>query len=1371
MSISLNQTSSTQARQSIYLQQLFDHQLAVKQMLDQQPEAGKVLADVLLEHIQGAFPGVPLPLALDRVSYQEYILLNTESGTQSLIAMDTPSRPMSTLLTEKPWGGEHLDAPGRRYRYFAKTTYTEPGRLPFDKTLTTIGSTSSTPAFETFFDGLLRQPDRHFQQKLDSFWQAPFAVGATTTRRQWLADRLATALTAEASLRVEDGTLDALSKNLIDKIVSTPSNQTRAHLPVHQRPAVFALSIQGRDNKPDIPLIGTYILASKTPDADVQAMSDIGAVVLLTPDRGIDAFASLQALDQSLHTGLNREDQRERLLTYAAWQHQGRARRYLKSMPAFCYTPVLNNCFEHRVDAIVALQKQDIEHGWRQTPLHEADGKHVHELFNRVGYIGSFLDIRDLLIERSQRYIETNLPSWYQSASSRDQEALKQLIATEQKANKALATLLRKEALPPLKGFAKSELTRQLKVDYPDDVIDPDKVQVKITTRLNPASTGGGIGPDHVPVPHGESTGAERILRLSLIELALRNSDPWDFSFYKLLIGDHTSMSASCISNTGKPLQFDNAYLNALIQKLDVGKGYDQLLQTRLMDNGDHLRSAWIEAFKATLSTQALSARLDPECFLKDRKHRGHEWVMATVESDSPSNRRTVDGHKIVASALMIASTSGTRNGYVLNDALVISAENPQSVPNVILCTPSAPSGQSFKEFADIAAMQQFLSNVWMTSAEWRRYVMQRLSTPGQVLLTEKKMARTLLLSELVLSSTSRVSNPFETLRTLPITGSLYNALYEQQVVTLRRNADHASTSNAEVEAQSLWNKINFAFELALDLIEFLPISSTFKAVRSVTRTFLLLKQMGGSKTAARALWSIIGAKARPKALAKIGTVPAFRPLPDLSGIEVEVNPLSLDRLKGNIFQSKTSSQQYVLLNGKYYLTDVAQGKRFTYAPGTGSKSLRYPLALDESLKNWHAEQPPRLRGGMDPIEKGPQHTTFHDYELPTSDIVELAALDLMPAGAMNLGNLNAAYTMNPASIGALHIFAIQSRLRRHARSFFKTFNAPRQPMPLPRRGIALDSLFQHLFLQRDGLIFGEKHTFSITRQFLIKNMPALKKAGVKAFYLELFNTDLHQAYLDMLNTSPTHTLHKILKDRLELIDRMAFQSDPFSYTRLIEEAHAHGIRIMALDTTASSLYASGDLTLLRTVPSLADQLDRVTMFNFFAYKRIADEQLIRGPHRWLALVGQGHANTLQGIPGLAELTNATGLRLERRVGTGAVARVSPDPGVVIHSPSGTNRFIHKCDLLVTLSSPDNKLELAMRVHSPKLFSTTTNQTHHAGLLYMNDQRQRVDIPIFADGSRVYVNHEPFGAVSNRRFSDLDALTEALIDELGMIEV
>lgn len=1362
-------TPSTEDRQLGSLEQLLDYQKAIKQLLNGLPEAGKTLMDLVHAQVQSSFRNQPLPIALNAVHYEEYIRLTLQSGS-TLVELPHPTpRLLTDLFNNKPWAGQDFEAPNRLYRYTTKAISDEVNPSTPSRKYTVHRTTVGTPAFERFIDELLRSPDRCYQQQLDGFWCEAFAPGSPLTRDRWLAEQLGKAVAAEATLRVADQTLAARDKALIDQIIRTPSSQAREHLPTQQRPAAFSVRLKGKKQEADIPLAGVFIVSSKTPTADIDANTDIGSVVLFTPDKGIDSFTSLLALDQALRSRFAAPALDDSLLSAISWQDHARAQDYQKTTPGFCYKQIQENLFENCVHSLLTLQKQDIAHGWRQLPRHETDAKQVYELFNRLAHIGPLLDIRNRLIERSRRYIDANLPSWYLSASTEHKQALNRLTQAELLSTKNLVTQLKKVSIPTLPIFARNQLIRQLAIDHPGKVIDPDLVSVKITHSLNPASLGGGIGPDQVPHTDQPATRTSQTMSLSLTALALRNIDPWDFSFYKIFTGQKTSMSAHGKEPSGKRIEFNERYLTSLVQRLDVSKGYDQLLQTQLLTDRSALRKAWTDAHRASLACAALAARLSAGSLFENREHRGYQWIEAIAGADIPASRNTVNGHKIVASSLLIANSAGTRNGYVLNDVLMISVEQRKAVPNVILYTPGAPSEQAFKEFADIQAMQLFLKQQWAESPDWRRYVMQRLSKAGQSALTESKASRTQLLEELILSARSRIGSPFETIHPFAINTPLHDALYEQRVSTLRRNADHDSTSNAEVAEQSRWNKITFGMDLALNLIEFLPIASAFKSIRSVARVFLLLKQAGLSKSCARALWSITGANRRPRLVPRFAALPAPLSAPDLSGVEVQVRPTDLNQIRANLFQSKTGAQQYALIGGKHYLSDVAQGNRFIYPPGISGKTLRYPLIEDAMLENWHAEPMPRLRGGMDPIEKGPLQTTYQDYELPAADRAALPALNQAPSGSFGLGILNPALAQS-TSAGVLHIFAIQSRLRRHARTFFKTFRGSAGPIVIPPRDLLPEPLLGHLFDQRNGLVLGESHNHALTRRLLIENMPALKRQGLGSLYLEQFNTDLHQDLLDTFNLSPTAPLPPLLRERLQLMDTQYASTHTHTYVLLVEEAHAQGIRVMALDATATSQITPRSLSAPGTVQTLSDQLDRVTMFNFFAYKRITFDQRTHGPHRWVALVGHGHCSTLQGIPGLADLTTAISMRPVSRIPT-LPLRISHDPGVLLPSPLNTHKLSLKCDVLVCMADPISNLSVPSRVHSPHLFMMTNPPQGGVVVHYMNARYRRLNVPVLVDGTQVYVDRIEFGTVHNRRFIDLGALADALVDELHMIEV
>lgn len=1366
MPTSLATPSSTEAVQAQSLNQLFTYQQALKTLLDALPDASKALIDLLYAQVQQSFLKHPLPIALDAVHYEESILLTLHSGS-TLVDWPRPAtaKPITNLFNHTPWGGEHFDTTNRVYRFFTKIIRDQAHPSFPTRKRTVHLTTAGTPAFEQFVDDLLRHPDRYYQRQLDDFWRAAFAPGNPLTRQQWLVEQLGKAIASEATLRVADHTLEASGKELIDSIISKPSSQVREQLPLAQRPATFSVSIKGKNQQADIPLAGVFVVSNQTPTAVIDASSDLGAMLLFTPDKGLDLFTSLQALDQALRSRFIEPESVDGLLGTVCWQEQARAQSYQTADVTFAYAQVSENIFEHCVRSLLTLQKQDIAHGWSCLPRHESNAEQVYELFNRLAHIGPLVDIRNRLVDRGRRYIEANLPSWYLAASAKDQQALDRLVVAELASNQTFAKLFNEADIPTLASFARTALIRQLAIDYPDKPIDPDRVQVSITHTFNPASLGGGVGPDHVGYIGDPAVQPTHTLRLTLTTLALRNIDPWDYSFYRIFSGQRTSMSATYKEPTGQFIEFNERYLKSLVQRLDVSERYDQMLQARLITDGSALRKAWTDAHRASLAYAALAAQLDTRSLLQNNPLRSQQWLQAIVKADTLASRNKVGGHSVIASSMLIANSASTRNGYPLNDVLIISLEQRRPIPNVILYTPGAPNEQTFKEFASLEAMQQFLMQQWAESLEWRRYILQHLSKAGQAALTEQPWQ----LGELLLNARSRVGNPFQTVHTFAINEPLHDALYEQRVSTLRHNADHDSTSNAEVEEQSLWNKLTFGTDLALDLVLMLPIATAAKTLHSVTKVFLLLKQAGASTSTSRALWSITGARHFPPSAPKLRALASLSPSPDLSGMHVHVSSAELNHIKGNLYQSKNSAQHYALINGKYYLSDVAQGQRFIYPPSTALQTLRYPLFEDTHLGTWQTERLPRLRGGMDPIEKGPLETTHQDYELPMADRALIPAINTVLPGAFSIG----AQTLTlPQSLSTsmLHIFAIQARLRRHAKLFFSTFRAPAGPLVLPPRNLLPEPLFAHLFGQRNGVVIGETHHIALTRKLLIENMSALKRQSLERIYMEFLITEVHQELLDAFNASPAMPMPLLLKERLQWLDaHFRLSNSPHNFTQLVEAAHAQGISVMALDSAACAQLEIGDLSPPGAAQTLSDQLDRVTMFNFFAHKKIAFDQHKYGSNRWLALVGLAHCNTFQGIPGLANLSNATSIRVIDRLPTLPI-RTTRDLGLIIPSPWRTHQLNARCELLVHAPSVGSSFSVSTRIHSPNMFTLTYGPPGNVFVHYLNAHNQRFDVPLLMDGNQPYVEHSLFGSVSNRRFNGQADLVDALTDELHMIE-
>ena len=97
----------------------------------------------------------------------------------------------------------------------------------------------------------------------------------------------------------------------------------------------------------------------------------------------------------------------------------------------------------------------------------------------------------------------------------------------------------------------------------------------------------------------------------------------------------------------------------------------------------------------------------------------------------------------------------------------------------------------------------------------------------------------------------------------------------------------------------------------------------------------------------------------------------------------------------------------------------------------------------------------------------------------------------------------------------------------------------------------------------------------------------------------------------------------------------MPLYRGPNSYSEVIQAAGKYGIRVRALDCTASY-----------HVKGLEGITDRNQLFSYFAAQVIKADQTAHGPHKWVAFVGSGHTNTQLGVPGLAELQGAISLHI-----------------------------------------------------------------------------------------------------------------------------
>lgn len=266
--------------------------------------------------------------------------------------------------------------------------------------------------------------------------------------------------------------------------------------------------------------------------------------------------------------------------------------------------------------------------------------------------------------------------------------------------------------------------------------------------------------------------------------------------------------------------------------------------------------------------------------------------------------------------------------------------------------------------------------------------------------------------------------------------------------------------------------------------------------------------------------------------------------------------------------------------------------------------------------------------------------------------------------------------------------------------------------------------------------------------------MEVLGKQKVKTLYFEHLLTDFHQADLDIFNR--TGELSESLENYLKNLDK-GHSTDPsgqYTFLEVIKAARKSHIRIQAIDCLAS--YQS-------TGMKGVEKNFRQKMMNFFAHEVIRTDQVTRGAHRWVALVGDSHANTWEGVPGLSELEGGIGLRIENTP-AGTARGVEVDPGRIPTDNFGRPLAMVKSDLRMQLDTPPNialaeSLEKALRRPGD---CTVINVDDQATLIHRSRTGTLVRTPILRDHGSYYIERDSWPSITGRRYPSLTELSTAL---------
>lgn len=323
----------------------------------------------------------------------------------------------------------------------------------------------------------------------------------------------------------------------------------------------------------------------------------------------------------------------------------------------------------------------------------------------------------------------------------------------------------------------------------------------------------------------------------------------------------------------------------------------------------------------------------------------------------------------------------------------------------------------------------------------------------------------------------------------------------------------------------------------------------------------------------------------------------------------------------------------------------------------------------------------------------------------------------------------------------------------------------PRVTRPQFASNVSQKDFIKQVFEHSDGIVWGETHSHQSGKKVLIENMADLSKSDVKTLYMEHLQTDFHQSLLDTYFETGQMPLRLSTFLQSQDLGHRISSTSSYTFSRLVSEARRHGIRVVALDCSAS--YNP------KNTPSETDWLTRYEMFSYFATRTIRAHQAKAGKHKWIALTGNSHANTFEGVPGLAELEGVIGVRVSDSA-PGTSRGVLQDIGEIIPSDEKhpAYRFL-KNDYWLQIDIPGTKprppalspAQINDRLKAPGWFLLESGSPQGSRLIHRSSNHEIIYTPLQTDpAGQLFIERESWPTIHQKRYDELKNLIYDLQD-------
>jgi len=599
---------------------------------------------------------------------------------------------------------------------------------------------------------------------VDAYWSAPPEDASHgTSRRAAVTARILNAARDLAVLAHQDGELDEAGLNLVRSIASGPGGNLPAGVTV--RELLFGQSVYA----------GTLLIQyERTPNQ----------VLVFSTERGWESFPRLVDAHAALEA-------RARLALARAPGLAGIARQELISIGPEAFVDsreIAGDPFGTLVARTIRVQQDKLRQAWFEFSLANDDEAAIRALAD-----ARFDALRMDHVFDAENVLATRHAALMAAFNAQRLARVPMNVAAEWRDAES-------GYLSVQDAVADSEAAVDLRA--PLDL--PSYASIAISERLRAL----GVAEDAANIQVRVDRGSDPIARLESLQALFEGTVPAqirlvDLAYQNIAAFEPVRLTAS--TNEGVPIaRLDDAAIRDLVRGLDLASSYRTYVNATFRSGNDapmrrqHATSLQHGRMRFLAAEARLSYYLEdsPRSFRADHSERGYSWVKAVLAAPAETGRARVEGHDVVV-------RQNTYRGAPLRDILTIGVRHPESVPSIVLYTPDAPDGVTFREFEDRAeAGRRFFYH-----PAFREYLLDRLPVEFARVLPNgsgrafagERLANWVLGASAP-SAYTWTAAPFEERE---VSGNFLAAAYEVDVQLGLRNA-HTFTRSAE-QANWAW--------------------------------------------------------------------------------------------------------------------------------------------------------------------------------------------------------------------------------------------------------------------------------------------------------------------------------------------------------------------------------------------------------------------------------------------------------------------------------------------------------------------------------------------------------------------------------------